>query len=441
MKISNWGKYPVVSAPLIRYEAGRSLNEELKNLNWIPRGMGRCYGDASLGHAMVSGLGLRRLLAFDELTGILSCEAGVTFADLLETFVPRGWFPPVTPGTKFVSLGGAIASDVHGKNHHSEGAFSRHVLRFDLLLASGEVVTCSANQHPDLFHATFGGMGLTGLILRLTLVLKPIGTSQIDMESIKARNLEEILDISEQFGDATYSMAWIDCLSRGSSRGRSILMKGEHATPEQLGAAQRENPLAIPQKRKLNVPIDFPAFVLNPLSIKAFNFLYYHKQLARRVRKLTDYDSFFYPLDAIHNWNRIYGKRGFVQYQCVFPRAASREGLGEVLDRTARANMGSFLAVLKLFGPQQGLMSFPMEGYTLALDFPVSNRLFPFLDALDEVVAGLGGRVYLTKDARLKPEMLARMYPNLPRFQDVLREVDPEGRIRSLQSERLGIHG
>jgi FAD/FMN-containing dehydrogenase len=236
-------------------------------------------------------------------------------------------------------------------------------------------------------------------------------------------------------------MAWIDCLGSGNSMGRSILMKGEHASPEQLGGKQQAHPLAIPQKRKLNVPIDFPGFVLNPLSIKAFNFFYYHKQLSRRAQRVVDYDTFFYPLDAIHNWNRIYGKRGFVQYQCVFPKAESKKGLQQVLARTARAGMGSFLAVLKLFGPQAGVMSFPMEGYTLALDFPVSRRLFPFLDELDDIVADLGGRVYLTKDARLKPEMLARMYPNLPRFQELLRSIDPEGRIRSLQSQRLGIHG
>lgn len=440
MKISNWGKYPQVSAPEIRYGLDRPLAKELHDSHWIPRGMGRCYGDASLGETMVSGLGLRRMLAFDALTGILRCEAGVTFADLLETFVPKGWFPPVTPGTKFVSMGGAIASDVHGKNHHSEGSFSRHILRFDLLLASGEVITCSPTKHPEIFHATFGGMGLTGMVLRLTLKLKPIQSSLINMESVKARNLSEILDISEEFEDATYSMAWIDCLGTGNKMGRSILMKGEHALPEQLSAAQRAHPLAIPQKRKLNVPIDFPAFVLNPLSIKAFNFLYYHKQLSRQVSRLTDYDSFFYPLDAIHNWNRIYGKRGFVQYQCVFPKAASREGLQQILQRTSRSNMGSFLAVLKLFGPQEGLMSFPMEGYTLALDFPVSPRIFPFLDELDTIVADLGGRVYLTKDARLKPEMLARMYPQLPQFQELLHAVDPEARIRSLQSERLLIH-
>lgn len=440
MKISNWGRYPEVSTPQIRYDSGRSLVEELNESHWIPRGMGRCYGDASLGETMVSGLGLRRMLAFDALTGILRCEAGVTFADLLETFVPRGWFPPVTPGTKFVSMGGAIASDVHGKNHHSEGAFSRHVLRFDLLLASGEVITCSPTQHTEIFRATFGGMGLTGMVLRLTLKLKPIESSWISMESIKARNLSEILDVSEEFGAATYSMAWIDCLGRGNKMGRSILMKGEHATPEKLPAAQRANPLSILQKRKLNVPIDFPGFVLNPLSIKAFNFLYYHKQLSRQVSSLVDYDSFFYPLDAIHNWNRIYGKRGFVQYQCVFPKEASREGLEQILQRTARGNMGSFLAVLKLFGPQEGLMSFPMEGYTLALDFPISRKIFPFLDELDAVVADLGGRVYLTKDARLKPEMLTRMYPNLPQFRELLASIDPTGRIRSLQSDRLRMH-
>ncbi len=436
MSVSNWGKYPRVEAPVSRYQGGG----DLPDTHWIPRGMGRCYGDSSLGAHMISGLGLKRFLNFEASSGILTCEAGITFADLLETFVPKGWFPPVTPGTKFVSLGGAIASDVHGKNHHGEGSISRHILAFDLLLASGEMITCSPTQHADIFTATFGGMGLTGMVIRLTIQLKSIETSWIDMESVKARNLDEILDISEEFSETTYSMAWIDCLASGNKMGRSILMKGEHARIDQLTAKQREQPLAIPQKRKLNVPIDFPVFALNPLSIKAFNFLYYNKQFSPKIQTLIDYDSFFYPLDAIHNWNRIYGKRGFTQYQCTFPKETSREGLRAILDRTGRARMGSFLAVLKLFGKQTGMMSFPMEGYTLALDFPISKRIFPFLDELDEVVAELGGRVYLTKDARLQPEMLRRMYPNLDQFKALLTQLDPEGKVRSLQSERLGIH-
>jgi FAD/FMN-containing dehydrogenase len=435
MKVSNWGNYPSVDVPLLDYRSGRPLPAEPGG--WIARGMGRCYGDSALGSSILSSLRHNRILAFDPETGTVTCESGTAYADLIEVFAPRGWFPPVTPGTKFVSMGGALASDVHGKNHHVDGSISRHVESFRLLTAAGEVLDCSRQQHPDVFEATLGGMGLTGFILDLTLRLKPIETTAIRLESIKARNLEEIFGLFDAFGRSTYSVAWIDTLARGRALGRSILMTGEHASRAELPAGAP--PLALPGRRSLSVPVYLPAFTLNRLSIGAFNALYYAKQLRRVQTGLSSYEPFFYPLDAIHHWNRIYGRRGFTQYQFVVPKAAGQAAIREVLDTVRTAGFGSFLSVLKLFGPQTGMMAFPMEGYTLTLDFPISRALFPMLDRLDALVAGYGGRVYLTKDVRLGPEMLARMYPRLAEFKAILLRLDPEGRIRSLQSDRLKI--
>lgn len=440
MQVLNWGKYPAIDAPIININENNFQNL-LGSLNWIPRGMGRCYGDASLGAKMVSTRNLNRFLNFDSQTGILTAESGVTFEDILTFFVPRGWFPPVTPGTKFVSLGGALASDVHGKNHHKEGSIADYVTEFDLLTAQGKIFRCSHDSNSEIFRATMGGMGLTGLILRVSIQLRPIETSAIKLESIKANNLEEILQMFETFGEATYSMAWIDCLAKGKKLGRSILMKGEHATREEVrGTAWEKTPFAPPQKLKLNVPIDFPGFVLNSWTTQIFNSLYYRKQLNKVYKAYTDYDSFFYPLDAIHNWNRIYGKRGFTQYQFAVPKESGAKAIREVLQRCAKHRMGSFLSVLKAFGKGNPYLSFPIEGYTLTLDFPISARLFPFLDELDKVILSYGGRVYLTKDARLSPQHFESMYPELPQFRKILSELDPEGKIRSLQSERLGMH-
>ncbi|MEZ4828744.1 MAG: FAD-binding oxidoreductase [Bacteroidia bacterium] len=433
---TNWGKYPLAEGPLIDFREGMKPADS----HWIARGMGRCYGDSSLGETMFSSLKMNRFLAFDPEAGILTCEAGVTFEDILETFVPRGWFPPVTPGTKFVSMGGALAADVHGKNHHGEGSFSRYVSSFDLMLQSGAIITCSRNENADVFRATIGGMGLTGMILRLTLQLRRIETSAIRMDSVKAANLEEILGMFDRFEADTYSMAWIDCIAGGKNVGRSIMMKGDHATREEVrGTAWEKTPLSVPNKFKFTVPFDFPGFVLNRYSMQAFNILYYHKQLQKERQILADYDSFFYPLDVIHHWNRVYGKRGFTQYQLVIPKSEGEKGIRAVLDLLRKEGMGSFLAVLKLLGNSEGLISFPMEGYTLTLDFPISRRLFPFLDRLDEIVLAYGGRIYLAKDVRMPAAVFAKTYPALPEFRSIVRTLDPERKISSFQSERLGV--
>ncbi|MEM6632581.1 MAG: FAD-binding oxidoreductase [Bacteroidota bacterium] len=436
MHITNWGKYPTVNGRL----------HPLRNFaldaypSWIPRGMGRSYGDASLAEHMVNTLSCNRFLAFDEENGILHCEAGVTYEEILRFFIPKGWFPPVTPGTKFVSIGGALAADVHGKNHHVSGSISQYTLGIELQIPSGEVILCTPEENEDIFWATMGGMGLTGIIRTAWITLIPIESSLIRMTTVRARNLEEILKLFEQHQNRTYSVAWIDCFSRGKKEGRSLLMLGEHATRKEI---KKKKELAAKHGTKYRVPFNFPNFALNPLSIKAFNSLYYHKQIHEVSSNLVGYDSFFYPLDSINDWNRIYGKKGFVQYQCVIPKENGVKGLREILRRISTVKMGSFLAVLKLMGPNphQSYLSFPMEGYTLALDFPVKKRLFPFLHLLDKFVTGLGGRVYLAKDARMNPDAFEEMYPGLDNFRYVLQKLGNEGQVNSLLADRLNIFG
>ena len=436
--LSGWGNYPRVAVHSITAsDPAEAVSAIRGNENLIARGNGRAYGDAALNlRVTLSMLPARRILAFDAETGRLTCEAGLMLADILDLIVPRGWFVPVSPGTRFVTVGGMVAADVHGKNHHVAGTFGDHVEAIELALADGRIVRCSPAENAGLFAATRGGMGLTGVILSVSFRLIPIETAFIRQETHKAANLAEAMDLFERSGGWTYSVAWIDCLARGGSLGRSLVYLGEHARREDLkrGAA---SPLAVVPKTGRRIPVDFPGFVLNRWSVRAFNELYY--RTGRPGTALLGYETYFYPLDGILEWNRMYGGAGFVQYQCVLPKAASAAGLTALLRRVAQAGTGSFLAVLKLFGAQDGLLSFPMEGYTLALDFPATARTFSLLIELDAIVADHGGRLYLAKDARTGAAMLRRGYPRLAAFEAVRREIDPGSKFASLQSERLGL--
>jgi FAD/FMN-containing dehydrogenase len=377
------------------------------------------------------------ILSFDPGTGVIECQSGVSLNELLAVFVPRGWFLPVTPGTKFITVGGAVASDVHGKNHHSEGAFSNHVLSLEVYTPAFGAVTCSPAEKADLFWATCGGMGLTGIILNIKFKLKRIESAYIRQKQIKASNLNEVLDLFESHKSFTYSMAWIDCLKKGLHFGRSILIVGEHARPAELKRIHPDEYLIPARKLELSMPFNLPSFVLNPYSIKAFNALYYAKNLRKTLENIVSYEGFFYPLDAILHWNRMYGKRGFLQYQCVIPQDTGKKGLTEILNKINQKGMGSFLAVVKQFGKQESLISFPMEGYTLALDFPIRNGLFEFLDRLDEIVLGHGGRLYLSKDSRMKPEIFLKGYPRVKDFLQIIHYYNPNFNIRSDLSDRL----
>ncbi len=441
MKVSNWGNFPVVEAEVKSFSSVREALEETKDWeDYIPRGLGRCYGDSSLNERILSTTKLNRFLDFDREQGILRCQAGVSFKEVIDVVMPAGWFLPVTPGTKFITLGGAIAADVHGKNHHSEGSFSRHLHSLKLLAPDGTIYHCSKEENSDIFWATCGGMGLTGTIIEGTFKLKPIETSYIVEEAIRARNIHELFPYFEKSLKYTYSVAWIDCLASGNDLGRGILLNGEHATLKDLETeAQKSNPLFVKTQGKLSMPDVFPSFTINPFTTKAFNHVFYSKGNEDNFRHITDYDTYFYPLDFIHHWNRVYGKKGFAQYQFVIPPDNAYEGLVRILTLISDQKMPSFLTVLKYFGEQEGMMSFPMEGYTLALDFPMSARLFPFLDQLDELVMEYGGRLYLTKDSRMKQDMFEKGYPNLKEFLAIKERLDSGKVMQSLQSKRLGM--
>lgn len=435
-EVTNWSNFPKRDVDFYNW---RGNAEELQGAKVIARGNGRCYGDASLANTVFSSLQQNMLIAFEEETGVLTCQAGVTLEELLNIFVPKGWFLPVTPGTKFITVGGALASDVHGKNHHVDGCFGDHVLSFTIITGTGQKIKCTPQNNPDLFNATRGGMGLTGIIEEVTFSLKKVESSYIKQRQIKAKNLSEIFSLFEAHKDHTYSMAWIDCLKGGKGFGRSIMMMGEHASVSELSEKQRKNPLTNGKTGKLNMPVNLPSFALNKLSIQSFNWLYYAKNTKADYENIIHYDGFFYPLDAILNWNRMYGKAGFIQYQFVLPLDASEKGLSDIMNRIRQKGWGSFLAVLKLFGKQDSLISFPMEGYTLALDFPIKKGIFEFLDELDKVVESYGGRIYLSKDARMDAEIFHKTYPNLIQFKSILKKYDPESIFQSDLSRRLAI--
>ncbi|HEV8267551.1 MAG TPA: FAD-binding oxidoreductase, partial [Thermoanaerobaculia bacterium] len=372
-----------------------------------------------------------RFLDFDEPTGVLTAEGGASLSDVVDLFLPRGFFLPVTPGTRFVTLAGAIANDVHGKNHHVAGTFSRFVTRLTLLTPKGDVLSCSPSENADVFFATAGGAGLTGVILDASLKLKRVDSDALIVDFKQLRDLDATLEaVDATDRNYEYSVAWIDALAKGRSLGRTVLMQGNHAPA--TGEKRRAG------SHGTSIPFDLPSGLLNHATVALFNEAYFrfHRDGTKRV----GFDSFFYPLDSLEHWNRLYGKRGFVQYQAALPTASSRAGLIALLTRVAAAGSASFLAVLKRFGPSAGgPLSFPVEGYTLALDIPVSPSLPALLRELDALLLSHGGRLYLAKDAATTSEAFAAMYPRLREFQELKSRLDPKGLFSSSQARRLGI--
>ncbi|HNX98529.1 MAG TPA: FAD-binding oxidoreductase, partial [Candidatus Aminicenantes bacterium] len=406
----------------------------------LGQGLLRSYGDSALGDRVLDLTGLRRLLAFDAERGVLTCEAGISLGEILAFIVPQGWFLPVVPGTQWVTVGGAIAADVHGKNHHCRGSFADHVEEIELLTADNLRVHCSPTVRPDLFAATCGGMGLTGIILSARIRLLRVETALIRQRVIKTRSLSETLAAFDECSGWTYSVGWIDCLARGKRLGRSHIILGEHAGREDLPTSLRRHPPVRPPRWEMKVPFYFPQATLNRYSVRLFNGVYYHRPQPRDREALVPFAPFFFPLDAVRDWNRIYGRRGFTQYQFVLPRSGGRDGLERILRRISESGHGSFLAVVKLFGPGSDRpISFPMAGYTLALDIPLAPGVFPLLDELDRQVEDLGGRFYLAKDCRLPARVFHRVTPGLTEFIRIKRRVDPQSRFRSRQSDRLAV--
>jgi FAD/FMN-containing dehydrogenase len=389
---------------------------------YLAHGMGRSYGDSCLNEAgtLVKTQRWDRLVSFDRQQGRITCEAGMSLAEILDVIVPAGWFLPVTPGTKYVSVGGAIANDVHGKNHHLRGTLGRHVLDMVLARSDSKPMVCSPEANHELFHATIGGLGLTGIITQATIQLIPIVSPLIRVETLKFRNLEEFFELStESDREYEYTVAWIDCMASGKDLGRGHLIRGDHATtpkPDRLAA-----PLPEPM---LSIPMEAPSWFLNSWSIRAFNELYYRRQRGPHHQDWTHFEPFFYPLDKIRNWNRLYGKPGFYQYQCVTP-IDDKEALNEIFATIQRSKLGSFLGVLKQFGDiaSPGLLSFPQPGYTLALDF--ANRgakTLRLFETLDQIVSRAGGRVYPAKDACMSA---ATFQAGFPHWQKLVPWLDP----------------
>ncbi|WP_170442794.1 FAD-binding oxidoreductase [Ruegeria arenilitoris] len=441
MRLSGWGRYPVLETRVIAPRSVESLRSVVREgPDVIARGNGRAYGDSAIGlTTTVHTRHLNRMVSFDNQTGVLVAEAGVLLGDVIAAFLPRGWFPIVTPGTKFVTIGGAIAADVHGKNHHRVGSFRHCVEWVEVMGDDGEITRCSRASNSALFDHTLGGMGLTGIIVRAAVRLQPVESGWIKQKTIAAPSLQDAMNAFEAAQDATYSVAWIDCLSTGRNLGRSLVMLGEHAAVSDLPGRYARQPLICPTKRKKSVPMDLPSFALNRHTVRAFNAGYYWMGVRNGDTKLVNWDTFFYPLDAILGWNRIYGRSGFAQFQCALPIHRSRAGLTELLQAIAGKGMGSFLSVLKRFGPQDSPFSFPMEGYTLALDFPISDKTLILMDKLDRITLEHGGRFYLAKDSRMSANTLNRSDDRVTRFREARNVNGWRDRFRSAQSERLEI--
>ena len=416
----SWGRYPQYAARIVPMQWQQDFPANINGLHngALAVGMGRSYGDSCLlkdGNLLVT-TGMNRLLAFDPTTGLLTAEAGLTLAQILDFAVPRGFFLPVTPGTKYVTLGGAIANDIHGKNHHVAGTFGSHVTRFELVRSDGTRRLCSPSENQEWYAATIGGLGLTGVITWAEVRLRPIVSRLIDYEGIQFHGIDEFLSLTEQYKDVEYTVSWIDCASTGRNFARGIFMLGDHSrVPGELKPSPEP---------KLVFPFDAPGFALNHTTVSMFNTVFFNKQRKPRVQALQDYEPFFYPLDKVLHWNRMYGKSGLLQFQYAIPWESAREGTIAILREVAKSGLASFLAVLKAFGdvPSPGLMSFPQPGITLALDFPIKPDLsFPLFERLADMTRDFGGRLYPAKDAAMTAAQFQTFYPQweqLARFKD-----------------------
>jgi decaprenylphospho-beta-D-ribofuranose 2-oxidase len=442
-RIAGWGNYPRIACEVRAPEEPAQVAPLLDAAGTIARGLGRSYGDPALVNrgVVLKTAGLDRMLAFDAATGTLTCEGGTSLESILTTFVPRGYLPMVTPGTKYVTVAGCLANDVHGKAHHADFCFSEHVDSVELLLANGERTWVSRQNDPELFWATAGGLGLTGVILTVKLRLRKVETAYFRQRAIIVKDLSEMLAAIEE-NDAIhpYSVAWIDPLAVGKRLGRGVLTVGDHAKLSQLPDSLRDHALKVSKPSPISVPFELPEFVLNTASLRLLNVAIY--QMQARGAAFAHYEKFFYPLDMFNHWNRGYGARGFTQYQFVIPFEDGERRMRGLLERIAKSGFLPFLNVLKRMGKQgQGHLSFPFAGWTFAIDFPIAKGLETLLWALDREVIEAGGRIYLGKDAFLQPQSLPQMYPRLDEWFAIKDRVDPRELFRSALSDRVGLTG
>lgn len=439
VELSGWARRPRSAARLVPYADPADLTVGAEGRGVLARGMGRSYGDAALNAGgrlldMTVHCGVR---SFDVTAGRITVDAGISLHTLMRAVLPFGWFVPVTPGTRYVTVGGCIACDIHGKNHHVDGGFADHVESFTLVTPSRGPATVTPEGNPDLFRATAGGMGLTGVITDATLRLTPVETASVRVDTERASDLDDLMERMAS-GDHRYrySVAWIDLLARGRSMGRAVLTRGDHATVDELPARRRRDPLTMAAGDLAAVPDVVPSGLLRPTTVQAFNELWFRKA-PRRRRDVQSISAFFHPLDGLRDWNRLYGPRGFLQYQFVVPFTAD-ETLRTIVGLLSDARCPSFLTVLKRFGPQDSYLSFPIAGWTLALDIPIGTPgLAALLDRVDGLVIAAGGRVYLAKDSRLTAETFRQMYPSFDRWKAIRDAADPDGVLRSDLARRL----
>ena len=435
MKLSGWGRFPTAVAEIIEPVSRQSVQalfrEDSRQTQIIARGGGRSYGDSALADNVLSTRYFDSFISLNTDQGVIRCGSGVQLKELLHLVIPSGYFPPVLPGTKYVTVGGAIAGDIHGKNHHKEGSFCQHVSCLTLLLASGELLNCSKTENKELFFATCGGMGLTGIILDATIILKKVPSVSINKKTQVAHSLSECMDIFDSVEDSEYSVAWLDGLARGKQKGRSLVHTGNHSIE---GAKQ---PIS---RRELLIPTLTPTMLFNKYSLQLFNEFIYKSQLIRRESKKVNYESYFFPLDRIKNWNLLYGSRGFIQYQFLVPLDCSLEAISTILKTIADAGKAPALSVLKKFVKgNNNYLSFPRSGYTLAMDFKRDAALFPLLEEIDKLVLAYEGRQYLAKDARMSERVFKQSYENWEKFVAVKSKYDPRNIFASQQSKRLGL--
>lgn len=442
MLLSGWNNYPSVNCEAVRPEK-YALLKDLES-PYIARGVGRSYSDAAVNSKGIVVLmeRLDRFISFDPESGIVRCEGGTTLEEILNVFVPRGWFLPVVPGTEKATVGGSIAADVHGKNHFYAGSFGRYVQDISLILPDGSAKTCSSSLESELFWATVGGMGLTGVIGEASIQLTPIESAYISVSHTPVENLDSLFQKMETAClEKKYAVAWINPSVKGTERGQGIVMTGDHASREQA-LAQFSDPYKLEKEKSRSLPFSFPSWGISSSAVNAFNALYMNINKHKTSPYLTDYRSFFFPLDKISNWNQFFGKKGFIQYQFAVPLKEAQTAISSILEETAKSDFTCTLAVLKRFGPGgDGLLSFPIEGYSLALDFPFSERILGFLNRLDSIVLKHHGRIYLAKDVRLPEEHLPAMYPKLEEWKKIKARIDPDSKIVSNLSRRLRLGG
>jgi decaprenylphospho-beta-D-ribofuranose 2-oxidase len=440
-KLAGWGNYPVAESITLNPRDTEDVKGDIKKGEVIARGLGRSYGDQAVNENNYVAIctKLNHFLHWDEQEGILECEAGVSLEEIITYFGPKGWLPMICPGTKFVTIGGAIANDIHGKAHHIDGSFVNCVLSFSILLADGTVVEASRSENADLFWANFGGLGLLGVLLKARLKLRKIETTYFKQKSIVIKNLDHMLEALDQYDhEYNYSVAWIDALAKGSKLGSGVLTLGNAAKLNELPEKLKAEPLKLHKTSKLAVPFFLPSFVLNGLTVRMLNRVIAFVQ--NSPKEFVHYEKFFFPLDAINNWNKGYGKRGFIQYQFVIPEDNGKKNLTEILELIAGSGCTPFLNVFKRMGEGQGILSFPFKGYTLAIDFPVTKELLSFTPKLDARVLAAGGRLYLGKDALLRESTFKAMYPQYQEWMAIKRKYDPDNRFSSNISRRLGLN-